>query len=481
MLPLIAPRTGATSALLFTIGALVMLSGCTDETPTAAVPSITFCSRNAALPYLLRLSDLDAGLAAGGFVPDMTVDPAATDTNTYTFRRITDALAAARRIRRSGAANACRITISVAPGTYVGSTAAVTDPTREQLPLVIDAANVTLQGAYTMPLDSAGRPVGAAAAGVGSTIVSSPALVSKVIVGALMPLQQPLIIVNAENGEGGNGAVVQGFVLRSGHAESETAIGGNGVLVMRARAVVISQNSFEGRFSERIDLREGSAVVERNFSSGPGGTCDICVAGPGQFAVRSNKVLQGGIPGVLVVPSILLPVPDGVAQTVLQAEATVQVEIINNEVSGHQRVPVGVGLRVATVGIGAPNVVGHSLVTMAYNWVHDNRFGVIVEAGFPVAGTVLRGDIDLTTSGNRVARSCQADLLVSLSRHTVGLGLSSLPYLRNSQYWLNFGDDIRWAEAWYAHPDGNGNTLTVDGATVAPGRNVAYDATRTCT
>ena len=42
----------------------------------------------------------------------------------------------------------------------------------------------------------------------------------------------------------------------------------------------------------------------------------------------------------------------------------------------------------------------------------NNNFGLMVDALFPQPDTELRGDVDLTTSGNVVRRSCQADLLV---------------------------------------------------------------------
>jgi hypothetical protein len=188
----------------------------------------------------------------------------------------------------------------------------------------------------------------------------------------------------------------------------------------------------------------------------------------------------GGIPGILILPTTLLPVPPVVEQYVLPPAAAVRASVVNNEVRNHQAVPVGVGIRVGALGPGSSNVVGTSRVSASDNTLADNRFGIIVEASFPVANTALRGDIDVTLHGNTMTRSCQTDLLVSLSRHTTGLGLQSAPYLRNSTFTLQLGGDVAWANAWFANPDGFNNSLVVDGERIPNGARVAYDAARVC-
>jgi hypothetical protein len=159
----------------------------------------------------------------------------------------------------------------------------------------------------------------------------------------------------------------------------------------------------------------------------------------------------------------------------------VTASITNNAVVAHLARPVGVGVRVGALGVGAPNVVGTIEVSVANNLLDGNTFGMIVEAAFPVASGSLRGDIDLTASGNTVTRSCQHDLLVSFSRHTTGLGLTNQPYLRNTTYSLTLGSEFSWDDAWYADPAGFGNTLKVNGQTIANGTRQSYDATRVCT
>lgn len=58
---------------------------------------------------------------------------------------------------------------------------------------------------------------------------------------------------------------------------------------------------------------------------------------PHHRRTRRRARHQGGIPGVLVVPATQLPVPNGVSQYELPAEATVDVEIVGNEIRHHQR------------------------------------------------------------------------------------------------------------------------------------------------
>lgn len=463
------------------LGTAAAMAAC-GEDATGPVARVAVCEAGATIAREVPISALAAVQGSGGYATEITVDPSARPVDGVRYRRITDALAAVRQVRQSQSASGgvCRITITVLPGTFVGTTATTSDSTLERLPLMLDVRDVTLQGGYSMALDSAGRPAGAAPVGAGTTLTASPPLT---VVGGTTQtgVSEPLIVVNAEGGVGGNGVIIQGFVFRSGHSASDATVAGKGILAMRATGLEVRGNSFEGNFTERVDLREGSAIVERNFSAGPGETCDVCLAGPGQFLVRSNKLEQGGIPGVLVVPATLLPVPAGIAQTMLPEAATVNVELANNEISRHQRTPVGTAVRVAAVGINAPNVTGTSVMTVRDNYLHDNRFGIIVEAGFPVAGSRLRGDVIFASSGNRVTASCQVSLLVSFSRHTTGLGLANAPYLRDSRFALTLGSDVPWSEAWYANVDGMGNTLEVNGTPVPAGRNAQYVASRVCT
>jgi hypothetical protein len=389
------------------------------------------------------------------------------------FQRIGDALAAARagRLARGELVSAaCRITIVASAGVYQGSTGTPTSGSAEQFPLMVDVPGITLRGALVMGVDGTGRATGTGT-GSGETTLT-PAEPLPVVDGS----STPLIVANAHpGGSAGHGLTVEGFVFQSGH-DPEIDAGGQGVLAVRASGLVIQGNRFEGGFTESIDLRAGSGRVRLNHLAGYVENCDVCLAGPGRYEASGNRLLAGGIPGIVVSGVVSLPVPAGVEPLTLPATAETWAEVRNNEVRDHQRLPVGVGIRVDALGVGAPGVHNTVHATLRDNLLQNNRFGLIVHAAFPVPGSALRSDTDVRLSGNTIVESCQAKLLVSLSRHTVALGLSGQPYLLNSTFRLSLGGDLDWSEAWYGHAAGFGNTLIVDGATIPNGGRQAYDA-----
>ena len=388
------------------------------------------------------------------------------------FGRIGDALSTARagRLARNELVfAACRITIMVSDDEYRGS-AGATSGNLEHFPLMVDVPDITLQGAFVMGLDGAGRATGDATGGSETTLTPVDPL--PVIDGS----STPLIVANAHpGGSAGNGLTIAGFVFQSGHDPVVDA-GGQGVLSVRAVGLSIMGNRFEGGFTESIDIRGGSADVVQNHLAGTAGTCDVCLAGPGTFSAISNRLLGGGIPGIAFAGTASLPVPIGVEPVALPVAAEAWAEIRNNEVRDHRRLPVGTGIRVDALGPGAPNVHNTLHAVIRDNLLVNNRFGMIVHAAFPVPGSNLRSDVDATLGGNVIQESCQADLLVSLSRHTTALGLSNLPYLVNSTFQLALGGDMSWNDVWFSHPAGFGNTLVVDGQTIENGSRQFYDA-----
>src|SRR5690606_30004271 len=122
-----------------------------------------------------------------------------------------------------------------------------------------------------------------------------------------------------------------------------------------------------------IDLRASSGNVVQNELAGTAGTCDVCLSGPGRYRARGNKLEAGGIPGITLAAMVGLPVPDGVEPVVLTPTAETWGEIRNNEVRDHLRTPVGVGLRVETVGVMAPNVRNTMHAVLVDNLLVNNR------------------------------------------------------------------------------------------------------------
>ena len=192
--------------------------------------------------------------------------------------------------------------------------------------------------------------------------------------------------------------------------------------------------------------------------------------GPGDYQIISNR--QVGLTGrlaVLIFPTILPLVRPGVEPFVLPATALVTATVTNNVFRDHQEVPFGIGIRVAGVGPGAPDVIGTARVVVQDNDLSNNRFAVVAEAGFAVANTTLRGSIDLTLRGNILTGSCQAGLLISTASQGTAAGLANLPSLRNSTFTIALGGDIALQDVWYSHVAGAGSTLTVDGQTIENG------------
>jgi hypothetical protein len=465
--------------LISVTAAAFALTACESATEPAA-DTISVCLPAASTGTIsrIRISQLAEFKQRGAYVANLTVSKRTlANGDSIHFTRIGDALAVARagRLARSELqAAACRITIAVDTGVFQGATDGTDGGSVDKWPLVIDVPEISLIGSFKMHVDARGRATGTSEDG--QSTVLSPAV----------PLpfddfSQPLIIVNAHpHGSAGHGATIEGFVLQSGHAGVDDEPSGQGVFTMRVHALTIAGNRIEGPFTESLDLRVSNGLVDRNFLNGIGGSCDICLAGPGEYQATNNRLIAGGIPGILIVATTLLPVDTLVEQYDLPSSASVTATVTNNEVRNHLRQPVGVGLRVGAIGIGASDVAGSAHAVAHGNEFDNNTFGVLVEGAFPVSGTLLRGDIDLTLGGNIISHSCQHDLLVAFSRHTTVLGLTDLPYLHDSHYSLALGGDVQWAAAWYGHPAGYGNTLVVDGVTIPNGARTAYDANKIC-
>jgi len=474
--------------LLGCLTATLMVVGCSGDSASAPLEDlISMCHVVGATGSVISVpsSQLAAHRSQGDYPTQLSVSATASAVqDSVHFTRIGDALAVARagRLARSELTSAaCPITISVAAGLVRGDAAPNADPTLEHFPIIIDVPAIAVVGAMKMQVDASGRALGTAEGAIATTM--SPINPLPIVGGTSSQTgaSVPIFMVNGHpGGSAGNEVTIQGFILRSGHEGIDTIPGGQGVQSMRVSGLAVRGNKFEAFFTEAIDLRASSATVDVNHLSGSSGACDLCVAGPGDYKITGNRLLAGGIPGILIVPALILPVVSDVEQFTLPTASTVTASVSNNEVRDHLRKPVGVGVRVGAVGIGAPNVAGHSVVTIANNALTNNNFAIILDAAFPVATSTLRGDIDVTLSQNVLQLSCQVDLLVSFSRHTTALGLANAAYLKGSTYALTLNGNTSWANAWFSDPTGFSNTLMVDGQAIPNGARATYDAKRTC-
>lgn len=481
-------RTIPLRALTLGLGA-TLLASCTAEVPLAprsdrasrslapAAGKVDVCHKPASGGNIL---EIDAGSVAdhlghGDYISTLLVShDAGQPADGAHFATITDAIAAARASRIAAGetvTGACRITILVSPGIYQG-TIGTASGTLEHFPMIVDRPDITLHGALAMALDANGRATGQGTSPDESVLTPVEPLPFDGSVST------PIIIANGHpGGSAGNGLTVQGFVFQSGNDPAGTG-GGQGILSLRVTRLTIRGNRFEGGFTESADLRASSADVIENHFEGTAGTCDLCLAGPGTFTASGNRLLSGGIPGMAESPTVGLPVPAGVEPYELPATAEVWADLRNNWVSDHQRIPVGVGIRMDAVGVSAPNVHGTIHAVVQDNLLDNNRFAMIVHAAFPVAGTDRRGDVDVTLGGNVFQGSCQTHLFVSFARHQTGLGIDPKPrpYLLNSTFKLTLNGNLSWDDAWFSHPDGFGNTLIVDGQVMPNGSRTFYDA-----
>jgi len=470
-------------------GVAAALAGCSADTPTSTVdpnvrPSFASSGRTdkvaichhtgSGVDYLDVAQRALAGhLGHGDYVTTLRVSHDFSETGDGVhFARIGDALGAARagRLARGElTAAACRITIAVSAGVYRGTAIGPASGEVEHFPFIVDVPAITLRGALVMGVDAAGRATGVGTTDDETTLRSIEPLPT--INGA----PTPIVVANSHpGGSAGSGLTVEGFVFQSG-AQPALAPAGLGVLSVRATGLTIRGNRFES-FGSAVDLRASSGDVVQNQAEGTG-ACDLCLVGPGTYRAIGNRVLEGGIEGIITGPVVVLPLPSGVEPYDLPATSETWAEIRNNEVRDHRRLPAGAAIRVDAQGLGAPNVHAAVHAAIQDNRLVNNRFGIIVHAGFPAAGTDLKGDVDVTLSGNAIEQSCQAKLLVALSRHGTALGLANGPYLRNSTFSLSLAGDVSWNDVWFSHPAGFGNTLTVDGQAIPNGNRQFYSAT----
>jgi hypothetical protein len=450
--------------LLGCLSTVALLASCSGDPPTSVNPDLaskavesasgfSICHGTGTTGTIIQVSasELGSHRKHGDYLTSLFVSQEdGQPSDEAHFRHIGDAYGAARNGRLARGelqSGACRITIAVATGVYPGTDdAANKNKSLEHFPLVVDVPDITLRGALVMGLDASGRATGAGATQVATTL--SP----------IAPLSDQggdalFLVLGDPAGSAGNGFTVEGFVLRSGSAPGTDPIG-FGLLALAVNDVLVQGNRLEG-FFEALDLRGSSGVVKANHVSGSG-QCDVCIAGPGNYRVADNRILAGATHGIFASPAI--DSDPSIAPT-----SEIVADIVNNEVRDHRQQPISAGIRIGTVGLGAPDVHGTSHITVRDNLLANNNFGLLIDALFPQPDTELRGDVDLTTSGNVVRQSCQADLLVTFARHTTALGITGGIYLRKSTYRLTLGGDLPFGDAWFSNPGGLGNTLLVDG------------------
>lgn len=455
----------------------LLLVACRSDAPTMTAPSMALAARSSAEKLTvchinedgagslksLPASALRGHIGHGDYTVDWEVDKTADFTDESHFLRITDALAAADSTRRAHGEKLsafCRITITVGPGTYQGAFEASSVLTDERLPLLIRVPDLTVTGGLRMSLDASNRATDQSLSEADvTTLAPNRAMVNTPKLDAM------IVVTYAADGYAGNGITINGFAFASGQPAGSTTNGGYGIFSMQVKDLVVSGNRFAPLIHTAIDLRATSATVQRNHARGLGASCGFCFAGPGNYQVRDNTVVNGVRVGMFFVPVIGVAVPAVVTQYTPQASEAITADVTNNSITDHTRHNVGLATGIRILSAGVAGVTQSSTITLSNNSVLRNSFGVMVDGGFGVAGT--RGDAVVTLSGNAIAQSCRTDLLLAFSGPNRALNTNSNSnHVENSTYTITRGGNVSDARTWIDHPAGWGNTLIVDGSTV---------------
>lgn len=481
------------------LAALAVLASCTGDQPNPLAPTAVTATRDAGSKVDVchkpagadaRILEVSRNAMAthidhGDYVTSLYVDEQGTAGDGVHFNRISDAVRAASATRRAMSEKttaACRITVNVAAGTYLGSFYTA-DETLESLPIFIGVPDITLRGALVMPVDAASRALGSSASGASIIAPDRPMIANQ----QTGPLAEALVVVSDDAaGYHGDGAIVENFRLRSGHNLSGTTAGGIGIGALRVQNLVVRGIHFEPTVYSAVDFRASTATLATSFGQRLGPGCNLCIAGPGNYQISGNRVIDGGFVGLFLAPVAVRPnfpmglnadgivVPAYVAPLVIANAATVS----NNDISNHRGNPMGLGagIRLLSWVFDAPASSQSSVIRLEDNTLRHNIIGLIVDANTtPVASPPrVPGNIDVALAGNAIGPSCRNSLLVSFTRFSRTLGASATQsYLSNSTYRLTLGGDTSWSDAWYDNSMGTGNTLLVDGATIPMAKRIA--------
>lgn len=408
--------------------------------------------------------------AHGDYALDWQVDPASPAGDGRTFARITDAVLAVDSTRRANAEQAagnCRITITVAAGTYRGGWAS-SSTAPERLPFIITVPDVTVQGATPPLLDAKGR---ARLDVNGAETILSPD----------SSAQADLVFVVSTDDAGfrGDGVTLANFRIASTALATQVSPIG----AQRVQRLRIAGNRIDGRFNGPVDLHAAEATLEENALRGHQG-CGFCLNGPGRYVVAGNRLEDGGFAGVFVAPITIAagfrlgdnPRTIAIPPDQAYPSPAVSTSVTNNWIGRYQRQSngLGSGVRVVTFAPAANAEPQGTDVELLGNDLDRNTLGVNVDAN--VTATVApprRASVAVRLSGNAITGSCRAPLLASFARSSRALRVSTTQaYLTASSYGLTADPTLPLASAWIDHPAGFGNALQWNGVTQANGSTV---------
>jgi hypothetical protein len=336
------------------------------------------------------------------------------------FDNLPDALAAARLAEG-------RAMIVIKPGDY-------------EVPrtLVIDRA-VELRGSTELIQGPDGWPTGDVVAGTATRVFASDPSMAR-----LLLVDQGTSVVSD--------VVISGFIF-------EGTVDGISILLNRAQGFRIAANVFRAPANFGVQSVASSGVIIGNHFSGVGTGAIVAggfPASPSNVIVQGNRAVRNRLGGVLL---------NGASINIPELGDEVHVVVRDNDLSDNTGAQ-GFGVRAFILrrDPGAPGDSQSSAnvhASIVGNRLAGNRFGIVIDAGFPFRITetgcdprVFSGTMDLRFAGNTVSSSLRAPSMVTFTRHSAALSPSTLEewqYLHSARFTIDDSDETL-ASAWIDHP-----------------------------
>jgi hypothetical protein len=421
---------------------------------------------------LLLFTQVETVQAQRKLYVDVAASPGGDGSKQAPFRRITDAVNYVR-----GFPLGRGFEILVEPGTYVGRYSN-TDPSLEDLPIVLDYPSLKLKGSTSMLADENGLPTGEIEPGRKSLLIAQPPLAT----------DQNLISITRTNPLlSGQGVEVSKLTLDVGNAP--TAARGTVISVRLVQDFVIRNNYLTGGAFEGIETTASSGKIQGNYITQVG--CGACIFA-GSTTSPANVIFSGNRSNNNFFGGVLLN-GAGISDPAFDRLSAV---VAGNDLSDSKANPVvsqGFGVRVIVVRHDPPDqgTSGNVTATISNNRIRNNRFGFSVDAGFPYrtfgGNSDLRlhkGTLNLLLDHNEVADNLMSPALISFTRNSATLAPSQLTtqwkYLEHSTFDITDSDG-ELNGYWLDHPvfdpiDGRWlqNILRINGVEISNGRYVPF-------
>jgi hypothetical protein len=194
-----------------------------------------------------------------------------------------------------------------------------------------------------------------------------------------------------------------------------------------------------------IDTSASSGYIKRSYVTGAL-ACGICVsagttASPATVNVLNNRSVQNTGGGLLL---------QGTSFPLREVSESLQAQVNNNDLSQNDTAPLGFGVRIFALGqvVPTPQVAGKATVSLNGNRLANNRYALVVDAGFPRRNTLplssgicdartFTGQLSVSLNDNTIGPSSVTPALVSFTRSQVfqapsGNPISAWQYLHNA-------------------------------------------------